>query len=252
MCSHGRKFFQEAKGNKHLDRRYAGRGMPQAEVMPRLLEVYGDLLKLLDGHRCRPRPILMHGSLIGWLHGEAPLPWDDDIDVSFFGGDIAAVRELDGGRVDDCVLEVNPNSEHRCPRDRANVIDARMICERTGLFVDITFLTPEGERISCKSPHAYERGWIVPLQPAIFSGRAAFVPRDVRSVLVSEDGSQVMKPYYGRWRFTGPRWEACDSEREARRPAHAPKSTPRTARAAPEYDPDPKVSRYLALRRIYG
>ena len=248
MCTHGQKFFREAKGNRHLDRRYAGRAPPQG-VMPRLLEIYGDLLKLLGTDRRHPRPILMHGSLIGWRHGEAPLPWDDDIDVSFMGDDIQAVKELDGRGIGDCVLEVNPNSEHRCHRDRENVIDARMICKRTGLFVDITFLTPDGSAVTCKSPHPYERSWILPLQPGVFSGMAAFIPRDVRSVLVSEYGIQVMRPYYGRWRFSEGRWEACESEREAK---GCPRSREVATTRVSVEGLDPKVNRYLALRRIYG
>lgn len=109
---------------------------------------------------------LMHGSLLGWWWGkkvghfldgrermqlktEQIMPWDMDADVQISEADmyyLAAYYNMTtyyykyNAIPEGCfyLLEINPHFEHREQDDALNVIDARWIDTKTGLFIDIT------------------------------------------------------------------------------------------------------------------
>lgn len=206
-CSelHGPKFFKEKYS--HKDIRYVKNNSPPS--MAELFEIYEVFMEICDESETAIHPILMHGSLIGWLHGGNPLPWDDDIDVCICGEDqISAFKKLDKFEKKSYFVEINPNSKSRCPYDRHNVIDARLISKKTGTFIDVTFLTPiSSDQVSCRSPHEYPIVDIFPLQESKFMGVPCYVPSNVKSVLVSEYGENVMEWKFQNWTFDGNNWK---------------------------------------------
>ena len=73
------KYFNEMKGNPHLDARYGKKNLSQQIIrtqLKNLLKQTVNIFKKVD-IPC----IIMHGSLIGWYFGKKILPWDDDIDI---------------------------------------------------------------------------------------------------------------------------------------------------------------------------
>ena len=130
------KFFKESKNNNHLDLYY---GKEQGLTLTQL-----ELKKLLKEFTilCQEKnikPILMHGSLIGWYFNGKMLPWDNDIDIVLVGGSIDKLKQLDKFENDNLIIKVNSNSNYRGHDDRHNVIDARVISKNNGVFIDITF-----------------------------------------------------------------------------------------------------------------
>lgn len=118
------------------------------------------------------------------------------------------------------LLDINPNY---VTRETANLhfrqdlelnrIDARFIDKRTGLFIDITALSPvDSVNLSTKCPHVYPKSMLYPLSRSDFEQTPIWVPSDVRSVLIEEYGRGAVDiPTYnkGRFRFNVQtnRWE---------------------------------------------
>jgi phosphorylcholine metabolism protein LicD len=130
------KFFNEKGNNSHLDSKY---GKNQ-----NLQEIHRELKKLLKQftYICSEKeikPIIMHGSLIGWYFNRRILPWDNDIDIVLTGKSIENLKKLDNFETEKIIIKVNPNSVDR-NNDKNNKIDARVISKENGVFIDITFL----------------------------------------------------------------------------------------------------------------
>lgn len=215
------KFFIEASSNRHADHRYY-RSIPKNQRINFLMELYTHFLEALAKLKSKPKPIIMHGSLIGFKFGQNPLPWDDDIDLCFIGKDIEEIKKLKNTINKICLFEINPNSTNRSHTDRDNVIDARIIHRANGLFIDITFLTPVGkDYVTCKSPHPYKLDWILPLQQVEFGGMKGWVPNKIDEVLVSEYGKNVLLPYFDVYSFNNRegKWTRKNSKQEAKKTA---------------------------------
>lgn len=201
------KFFHEHPNFPHLDIRFYNSRFNykkyNKKILRGLLSVLTDLCEK-NNVKC----IIGHGTLIGHYFNQKMLPWDDDIDVVL---------------LEDCVpnflkirhnstfhkLEINPNWKNRSPLDRQNVIDARLICKKTGIFIDITFLTYNRLRkgiINCKSPHYYPIKDFLPLSETVFEDCKVCVPNKIENVLVREYGINVLKPIYKKWRFINGKW----------------------------------------------
>lgn len=203
------KFFVEKADNAHLDVRF-GKKISQEETrleLFRLLTVFAEL--------CREHsiePVLFHGGLIGYYFNGKLLPWDLDLDVVLIDESISNINALHGYENSSVLIEVNPNSINRDPKDWTNVIDARVISKNNGVFIDITFLTPSPDgRLHCKSPHYYSVDDIKPLSKALFGGCEIFVPSNIESCLRSEYGDKVFKPTFRDWIFDGREW-VCTTE----------------------------------------
>jgi hypothetical protein len=75
--------------------------------------------------------------------------------------------------------------------DGANIIDARWIDTRNGLFIDITGLAETHPDTkpgiwSCKNYHRYHTSELYPLRETIFEGVPAKVPYNYDKILVDE------------------------------------------------------------------
>ena len=129
------KYFNEMKGNPHLDVRYGKKNLSQQIIrtqLKNLLKQTVNIFKKVD-IPC----IIMHGSLIGWYFGKKILPWDDDIDIVILEEYREKLKTLNGFQNNKILIEVNPVID-TIKRDINNIIEARVICKITGVFIDIT------------------------------------------------------------------------------------------------------------------
>ena len=131
------------------------------------------------------------------------LPWDWDIDAQVSGYTLAYLGQHYNGTVyqypaaDDpptersYLLDVNPASVERDRGNGLNIIDARWIDVRSGLYIDITGLseTHPDDRPglwSCKNYHRYQTTDLYPMRETMFENVTAKVPFAYDMVLTQE------------------------------------------------------------------
>lgn len=148
---------------------------------------------------------IAHGTLLGWWWNGKIMPWDLDLDtqvsittLDWLANNLNMTMHnytstgSDGSVVDRAyLLDVNPNYVRRARGDGMNVIDARWVDVRNGLFIDITGLaevSPEKQPgiWSCKNLHRYRTRDIYPLRETMFEGVPALVPYSFDRILVEE------------------------------------------------------------------
>ena len=134
--SSNNKFFKEKRNNSHMDYTY-GKDITILETKDELRNILKKFTELCSEKNIKP--ILMHGSLIGWYFNRKILPWDNDIDIVLIGNSIERLKRLDNFETEEIIIKINPNSSDR-EYDRNNKIDARVISKKNGVFIDITFL----------------------------------------------------------------------------------------------------------------
>lgn len=179
-------FFQECFSDPHRDARFCHvleTVDGETSTMVRLLYLFDRFHHLCSGHGVRP--ILYAGALLGWYFDKRPLPWDDDIDLIVLGEDVPALRRLDGFRDDQMLIEINPHSTSRSP-DSHNMIDGRVICSKTGRFLDIIFFFPVGRGFlgGKRLPRdSFLSDDLTPIQSSVFNGKPCFVPHRPDAVL---------------------------------------------------------------------
>jgi LicD family len=101
----------------------------------------------------------------------------------YVSSDKAAKREY--------LLDVNPMSRERVRGDGMNIIDARWIDVRNGLYIDITGLSetnPDDEPgvVQCKNEHRYRMRDLFPMRESMFEDVPARIPYDYDRMLVEE------------------------------------------------------------------
>lgn len=133
------------------------------------------------------------------------MPWDWDLDtqvsaatLSWLGENLNMTMHNYTARADDgnevtreYLLDINPNHVERVRGDGMNVIDARWIDVRNGLFIDITGLAEVNPSTqpgiwSCKNYHRYRTRDIYPLRETEFEGVQALVPYSFDRILTDE------------------------------------------------------------------
>lgn len=131
------------------------------------------------------------------------LPWDWDIDTQVSGATLAYMGEHhnqtmynytatdgpDGQRT--YLLDVNPASVERERGNGNNIIDARWIDVRNGLYIDITGLSethPDDNPgvWSCKNYHRYNTMDLYPMRETLYEGAIAKVPYAYDRILIQE------------------------------------------------------------------
>ncbi|KAF8246685.1 hypothetical protein K440DRAFT_630874 [Wilcoxina mikolae CBS 423.85] len=112
------------------------------------------------------------------------------------------------------LLDVNPWIWQRVRGDGQNVIDARWVDVRNGLFIDITGIAETDPKnpgvLNCKNYHRYRPEDIWPLRDTIFEGVPAKIPYNFDPILVKEYGTKalVVTEYEGhRWNVQKKIWE---------------------------------------------
>ncbi|KAA8914949.1 hypothetical protein TRICI_002785 [Trichomonascus ciferrii] len=157
--------------------------------------------------------LISHGSLIGWYWNGMAMPWDADNDVQMpimeldrfarkFNQTLVVQDPKDGnGRY---LVDVSPWYVERGRGNGRNVIDARFIDIRSGIYLDITGLAITGaetNRVNCKNYHFYPISDISPARRSLYEGVNVYVPNAYESVLLSEYKS-ARKSTYGSWTYT--------------------------------------------------
>ncbi|KAF2736819.1 hypothetical protein EJ04DRAFT_510725 [Polyplosphaeria fusca] len=156
---------------------------------------------------------IAHGTLLGWWWNGKRLPWDWDMDTQVSGATLQYLGEnfnqsiqrymSDDGKTErEYLLDVNPWVWERERGDGMNIIDARWIDIRNGLFIDMTGLTethPDSQPgvWSCKNHHKYHTSDLYPLRESIFEGVPAKIPYSYDRILIDEyqEKSLVLTEY---------------------------------------------------------
>lgn len=128
------------------------------------------------------------------------LPWDWDVDTQVNNATLAylgdhhnqTIYEYVSGDVKrEYLIDVNPHSRQRDRGDGKNIIDARWIDMRNGLYIDITGISelkPDTEPgvLSCKNRHKYKTTDIYPMRESTFEGVPAKIPYKYDEILLKE------------------------------------------------------------------
>jgi hypothetical protein len=162
---------------------------------------------------------IAHGTLLGWWWNGKIMPWDWDIDTQVSAATLKWLSENLNmtthkytGSADDgtefqreYLLDVNPNYIDRVFGDGSNVIDARWIDVRNGLYIDITGLSEIRPSTqpgvwSCKNSHHYRTRDLYPLRETVFEGVPALVPYSFDRILTAEyTNGALTKTYHMGW-----------------------------------------------------
>ncbi|CZT48888.1 related to mannosylphosphorylation protein MNN4 [Rhynchosporium secalis] len=207
------KYFHEPGGGDdlgHYDIRYFN-GKPvsyeeRGETLYHLIRSYLSVF--------RERNIetwIAHGTLLGWWWNGKIMPWDWDLDTQVSGSTLAwlgqnmnmtmhnfTMSEPDGTPMfREYLLDVNPYSAERVRGDGQNVIDARWIDVRNGLFIDITGLSETNPSAqpgvwSCKNYHRYRTRDLYPLRETVYEGVPALVPYSFDRILTEEYSARAL------------------------------------------------------------
>ena len=136
------------------------------------------------------------------------LPWDWDIDTQVSGPSLTYLGKYFNGTFYDYIsndsdpdgesiverqylLDVNADIANRDRGNGNNVIDARWIDIRNGLYIDITGLS-ETEPVdhpgiwSCKNYHHYKTTDLYPMRATMYEGVVARVPYEYDMILAEE------------------------------------------------------------------
>ncbi|KAH7371956.1 LicD family-domain-containing protein [Pyrenochaeta sp. MPI-SDFR-AT-0127] len=158
---------------------------------------------------------IAHGTLLGWWWNGKRLPWDFDLDTQVSDATLLHLGDAynqtrykytssDGKTSREYFLDVNPWIWQRERGDGMNVIDARWIDLRNGLFIDITGLAeihPDSHPgvWSCKNYHLYKTTELYPMRKTMFEGVVAKVPYAFDKILVDEysDGALINTQFNG-------------------------------------------------------
>ena len=102
------------------------------------------------------------------------------------------------------LLDVNPWAWQRSRGDGMNIIDARWIDVRNGLYIDITGLSelnPDSEPgvWTCKNAHKYRTKDLYPMRESVYEGVPARIPYAYDKILLEEyrEKALVLTEYEG-------------------------------------------------------
>ncbi|KAG5304949.1 mannosylphosphate transferase [Histoplasma capsulatum G186AR] len=151
---------------------------------------------------------IAHGTLLGWWWNGKMLPWDWDIDTQVntatlyrmadtFNHTIYRYDLADDQTQRKYLLDVNPHARRRDRGQGQNIIDARWIDMRNGLYIDITGVSevnPETEPgiLQCKNFHKYETSDLYPMRESMYEGVPAKIPYKYHEILIKEYGQSAM------------------------------------------------------------
>jgi hypothetical protein len=207
------KYFREPGGDNelgHYDIRYFnGKPVSYEERGDTLYHLIRSYLTVFREHNIETW--IAHGTLLGWWWNGKIMPWDWDLDTQVSAATLTWLGEnlnmtmhnytsitSDGTVVErEYLLDVNPNHVERVRGDGMNVIDARWIDVRNGLFIDITGLAETNPSMqpgiwSCKNFHRYRTRDIYPLRETMFEGVPALVPYSFDRILVEEYSARAL------------------------------------------------------------
>jgi hypothetical protein len=139
------------------------------------------------------------------------LPWDVDLDTQVSHSTLLTLGSKynqthykyvspSGAVHRTYLLDVNAYISERAHGNGMNVIDARWIDMRNGLYIDITGLSEMRAGIwACKNNHEYSTKTLWPMRETVFEGVQATVPFEYDEVLRGEymEGALVRTQFNG-------------------------------------------------------
>lgn len=153
-----------------------------------------------------------YGNLIGWYRHSRNLPWDPDIDV------VLSIKDLTkkSKKFNASLVVENPENGHNLfyfqttpyfyqHRDN-QMIDARYIDVRTGIYIDISCLWNDNDRdipdrfkneapetiYHCKNYNWFSHRELFPLRRTLYEGAQAYAPNDYKAILLAKYGEKSM------------------------------------------------------------
>ncbi|KAL2041664.1 hypothetical protein N7G274_005448 [Stereocaulon virgatum] len=219
------KYFHEPGGSElanHYDSRYEHGILSyedKQDTQVHMIRAYLDFFK-----KNGMETWLAHGTLLGWWWNGKMLPWDWDVDTQVSGPTLMYLGTHFNGSIYDYtsadsdpelvppierqyLLDVNPAIIERDRGNGDNVIDARWIDLRNGLYIDITGLSETEPSIapgvwSCKNLHHYKTTDLYPMRETMYEGVVAKVPYAYYRILAEEymEKALVITEYEGhKW-----------------------------------------------------
>ncbi|KAL2205787.1 hypothetical protein CC79DRAFT_823605 [Sarocladium strictum] len=207
------KYFHEKSGSQaliHYDARYfAGAEVPYERhryVLNGLITAYLDFFEK-QGYETW----IAHGTLLGWWWNGRIMPWDLDLDVQVTANTMQYMGDNwnrtehawnytvphEHGKHNEIVqtkylFDINPH-HNDTEVDRMNIIDARWIDMKTGMYIDLTVLKERKPDTkpgvwSCTNNHRYQSSDLWPLRVTEFEGVRALIPREFEKILAEEYG----------------------------------------------------------------
>ena len=245
------KYFHEPDGSQalhHYDTRYHQSTLGYDDKANTQIHLIRSYLEFFAHNHLETW--IAHGTLLGWWWNGKLLPWDWDIDTQVSFATMIHLAENHNGTRYPYVskdtefdpatskqipiarkyhLDVNPASFTRHRGDGANVIDARWIDVRNGLYIDITALAeirPDDQPgiWACKNYHLYRTRDLWPMRDTIYEGVTAKVPYAYNRILTEEygDASLVVDEFQGhKWSIIDAVWEKKTPEEIKREKADA-------------------------------
>lgn len=234
------KYFHEPGGSElgnHYDSRYHHGIQDYADRKDTQLHMLKAYLTFFNENELETW--LAHGTLLGWwwngkvlasycyavevplissltVLGLQMLPWDWDIDTQVSGSTLAYMGKHYNNTHYEYVskddppvkrtyfLDVNPASIERERGNGLNIIDARWIDTRNGLYIDITGLSethPDDQPgvWACKNYHRYHTTDLYPMRETMYEGVIAKVPYAYDRILTQEyeEKALVLTDYEG-------------------------------------------------------
>lgn len=178
------KYFHEVYDNPHLDYRFgSNKKLSLNEINDTLL----DLLKFFVSY-CKNndiKPVLMYGALIGYHFNNKMLPWDDDIDMILTEPYISKLKNYENK---DFIIDINPNYNNYSVKDTNNLISARVINKKSGVFIDILFHKKVENYLICKDRNNYRISDIYPIKSGLINNIPVYVPNKIKNVLKQRYG----------------------------------------------------------------
>jgi len=200
-------FYPHCLRNVHVDSRYA----PDCNYKYTSEEYIKYSIGLLKAmHTMSPEIpyVLCYGGLIGYHMNNSMLPFDDDVDVLVVGDDaIRKVITYNKWETNDHIFVVHPDAQiMRNVEDKGfewldtifgvsfvNFIDARMICKRTGLYIDVTFFrnTKNKDVYKAMDGNYFKSSDLFPLQKTNFHNVPIHVPNRIENILIKRYGKKL-------------------------------------------------------------
>ncbi|KAL9123785.1 MAG: hypothetical protein Q9217_006819 [Psora testacea] len=228
------KYFHEPEGNDlahHYDTRYSHGILSYDEKHDTQIHLIHSYLEFFQNNGMETW--LAHGTLLGWWWNARMLPWDWDVDTQVSIATLVYLAENHNSTVytytsatDTVVnsvtkkeeaitrqyhLDINPAHPIRERGDGDNVIDARWIDVRNGLYIDITGVAETHPQVapgiwSCKNYHRYRTRDLWPMRETVYESVTVKVPYAYERILEEEYGEKAL--VVGE--YQGHKWSGVD------------------------------------------